>query len=286
MAFSEDAVVPVALASLFFATALAAWIVVGAAMRSEARADALATGPPVPGERFLGRFRILGPAPSREGGPAYYAAHDRLPVGLVVRAFPLPRARTRETDRAVLAEARAATTLHHAYVARVYDVAIRRDALYVVEDRDAGRSVEDAVARARVPLLDAARLLDETLGALGHAHARRVPHGALSLARLRLGTDGHVRVEGFGLRRVLPAGGIRSPEETGGAPPTAASDLYACGVLFLEMLTGVRDARNLPAGTPAAVSAFLRRTLARDPVMRFGTAAEMRAALGAAVGRP
>jgi len=81
-----------------------------------------------------------------------------------------------------------------------------------------------------------------------------------------------------------------APEQLSGKDVDQRADLYAAGVVLVEMLTGRRpfeDGANLrtdyhlPPGFPhqAALESVLQRCLARAPGERFSSAAELHSAL-------
>ena len=80
-----------------------------------------------------------------------------------------------------------------------------------------------------------------------------------------------------------------APEQRGGGEPQARSDLYACGVMLYEMLTGERPAgTDLPSDLNRAVPKYLdevfRRSYARLD-KRYASAAEFLAAIAPAARR-
>jgi serine/threonine protein kinase len=120
-----------------------------------------------------------------------------------------------------------------------------------------------------------------------------------------------VKLTDFGIVRVLEEGGLTnsgivlgtadylSPEQARGETLTASSDLYSLGVVMFEMLTGrppfvgptavsiamQHASTNPPAvrlfnpTVPPAVEQIVMRSLEKEPVDRFQSAAEMQQAL-------
>jgi serine/threonine protein kinase len=88
-----------------------------------------------------------------------------------------------------------------------------------------------------------------------------------------------------------------APEQARGRPADRRSDIWAFGVVLLEMLTGRRlplamliasdqDLGGLPAGTPAAIERLLRRCLERDPRRRLQAIGEARIVIEEALAGP
>lgn len=142
------------------------------------------------------------------------------------------------------------------------------------------------------------------LAGLAHLHAKQVVHRDLKPANILLQSN-TPRIADFGISRILKTtGGSASSAGTPSymAPEcfsgnrSAASDLWAVGVIFTQLLTGklpfpqsdpvllmnavVNQEPELAAGSlPPDLVAFLRRALAKDPAQRFQSAREMGLAL-------
>jgi len=97
--------------------------------------------------------------------------------------------------------------------------------------------------------------------AVQHAHERLVAHGDLRPANILVSPDAGVRVVDAGMASLLggwetPAGGsaalheYMSPEQVRGEMLTAASDVYALGILLYSLLTGYPP-YELAGQTPA-----------------------------------
>lgn len=159
-------------------------------------------------------------------------------------------------------------------------------------------------------LLLAAALAD----ALGQVHRTGLVHNDLRPENLVLGSEGRVRLTGFGMAsrsasepRVLASDrsmaslAYMAPEQTGriNRAVDARSDLYSLGMIFYELLTGqlpftasdprewahCHIARQAPAPSehveslPAAVEAIVLKLIGKNPEDRYQTAAALQADL-------
>jgi Tol biopolymer transport system component len=104
---------------------------------------------------------------------------------------------------------------------------------------------------------------------------------------------------------ILGTAGYMSPEQAAGTPVDRRADLWAFGVVLLEMLTGrtvfagetvshvlaavLKDEppwHLLPVGTPPAVHRLLRRCLQKDRKLRLDSAAAARLEIDEAIAHP
>jgi len=207
------------------------------------------------------------------------------------------------------AEARHAGALSHDNIARVLDYGEPADGQppYLVMELVDGPSLEDMLANGP---LDARRTMDviaQAAAGLQAAHAAGLVHRDVKPANILLASGGIVKLTDFGIAHavgsaaVTPSGemvgtpGYLSPEQVAGEQATAASDLYALGVVAYECLAGAppfdgmaleiavahrdRPLPPLPPSVPADVAIFVMHLTAKDPAWRAGSAAEV--ALGA-----
>ena len=125
----------------------------------------------------------------------------------------------------------------------------------LVEGRDL-KSLFDA--GTRFALADTGRIMSELLGALQHAHERGVVHRDIKPANIILLADGSVKVADFGIAKldtseltqlgsVLGTVSHMSPEQLTGEAVDRRSDLFSCGVILYQLLTGERAFSGSPA---------------------------------------
>ncbi len=143
-------------------------------------------------------------------------------------------------------------------------------------------------------------LVAQVARTVGLAHRRGAVHGDLRPDQIRLGADDDVAVN----RDDEPAPATqralyRAPEQSEGRTETAATDLYALGVIAYECLTGRPPFRAataegtarmhgraypppLPDQIPVTVRGVVTAALAKDPAARWASARAMADAAEAA----
>lgn len=219
-------------------------------------------------------------------------------------------------------EARAVSRIAHPNILNVTDFGTdKTGATYIVfESADGATLLRDAIIReGALPFERAAGIARQIAAALGAAHAGGTIHRGLSGENILLARAADaelVKVADFGAFAETDkdlandAASKRnfeylSPEQN--ASITEAderSDIYSLGVIFYEMLAGevpyradnatdllLKQAHNPPAplsafraDLPAAIEPIVLRALAKNPDLRYQTAAEFAADLNAAAG--
>jgi tRNA A-37 threonylcarbamoyl transferase component Bud32/CheY-like chemotaxis protein len=152
--------------------------------------------------------------------------------------------------------------LNHPNIARIYDLGVADDHVYLAMEYFPGG---DLRSRMRAPLAwrDALNYLRQLAAALGALHAIGVLHRDVKPGNVLLRDDGSVAFIDFGLARQLGlesditgTGAIfgtphyMSPEQGRGSPLDERSDLYSLGIVLHEMVTGQKP---FVADSPMAV---------------------------------
>ncbi|MEU1461337.1 Stk1 family PASTA domain-containing Ser/Thr kinase [Streptomyces sp. NPDC005727] len=205
---------------------------------------------PLVGQVLDGRYRVE--ARIAVGGMAtvYRALDTRLDRVLALKVMhPALAVDGSFVDR-FIREAKSVARLAHPNVVQVFDQGTDASYVYLAMEYVAGCTLRD-VLRERGALQPRAALdiLEPVLAALGAAHRAGFVHRDMKPENVLIGDDGRVKVADFGLVRsvdtvtsttgaVLGTVSYLAPEqmEQGTADPRV--DVYACGVVLYEMLTG------------------------------------------------
>lgn len=164
-------------------------------------------------------------------------------------------------------------------------------------------------ANERFALKDAGRIMVEILDALDHAHGKGVTHRDIKPANLIMLDDGRVKIADFGIARiessqltvagtVMGTPSYMSPEQFQGQTVDLRSDLFSCGVILYQFLTGEKPFVGTLASImfkvlreqplpPSALNAALapawdrvvEKAIAKNPDDRFQSAQAFAAAI-------
>jgi len=261
--------------------------------------------PLVPGTR-LGPYAIV--EPLGQGGMAdVYRAHD----SRLGRQVAIKVAGEQFTDR-FAREARAVAALNHPNICTLYDVGPD----YLVMELVDGPTLAEHLTRSGALSVDAAlRIMRQVADALDAAHAQGIAHRDLKPANIKVKPDGTVKVLDFGLAKHVGAAAradsdvttlrehatreglivgttaYMAPEQTRGEELDTRVDVWAFGVVLLELVTGASPfARPTTADTVAAVlhhepewsrapqplRRLIRTCLEKDPSQRLRHIADAR----------
>jgi serine/threonine-protein kinase len=250
---------------------------------------------------------------ARGGMGEVYSAHDEaLGRTVAVKVLAEHHARDEALRERFTREALAAARLSgDPHTVTIFDVGEWNGRPYIVMELVGGGTIAERLGDGGHNPAETLRWLEQAAAALDAAHARGVVHRDVKPANLLLTSTNEVRVADFGIASatglssltetgsVLGTLGYLAPEQALGGRVGPAADLYALAVVAYELLAGRRPfqgatgpaealaARQQPVppvsseapGLPAALDAVFERALAVDPAARYGSAAELVAAI-------
>ena len=214
-----------------------------------------------------GRYRVIERIAEGAMGVVYRA--ERLKLGRVVAIKVLHDELPNELSsrKRFEIEAMAMAKLEHPHCASVLDVGIHEDRPFVVMDFVSGSDLKGLIKGGPVPVLRAVEIVRQVLSGLAHAHEHGIIHRDIKPANIVLsqkaGLGDHVKILDFGLARLNETSSITAgivvgtpsymaPEQIRGIAIDHRTDLYSCGVLLFELLTGKKPFHS-PKDDPVEV---------------------------------
>jgi eukaryotic-like serine/threonine-protein kinase len=258
-----------------------------------------------PGELVDGRFRVVREVARGGMGIVYEAVDERLERRIAIKCA---KAGFRKR---LPPEVRSASEISHPNVCRIFEIHTastgQGEIDFITMEFLEGETLADRLRRGPLPKQEARAIAQQLCAGLAEAHRNRVIHGDLKSNNIILvtGANGTIRavITDFGLARrpqtpagTLPSGPMggtpdyMAPELWKGEKASAASDIYALGVLLYEVASGRRPygpgitwEKRLTAKPPrvdAKWDRVLLRCLDPDPARRFRSGDEVARALG------
>lgn len=238
-----------------------------------------------------------------------FKARDRVQGGFVGVHAPHETLYSTDQGRALSQALDALKDIRHPRLCGVLDVVRENGPVYSVSTIHRGMDLRQRINKVAPFTLSLA--VESALGiseALQALHGAGVCHGDLRPENILTAPDGTVSVMHYGLFPVVvatetarrrwyaAAAPYLAPEVTDSGTASPASDIYALGVILYEMLTGGQpylgdspaaitrkhaeatvppSPRLVNPGVPRAVEGIVMKAMARDPQMRYSSAAEI-----------
>lgn len=269
-----------------------------------------------------GRFELLSLLGKGSIGAVYRARNTMLKNVVAVKVLHEAFQRDAEFCRRFYAEALAMSRLNHANLISVLDFGQEPDGLlYIAMECVEGGSLRAIQQKERrFALSRIVALMLQMCAGLGHAHGKGLIHRDVKPDNLMIVTkeddDGQqvetVKVLDFGFavpgsvsgevaERLAGTPVYMSPEQCRGEELDARSDVYACGIMMYELVTGsppflAHDSATLrqmhiqnpapPLGAEPRFDRIVAKALAKNREHRHANMAELRMELKALLAKP
>ena len=213
-------------------------------------------------------------------------------------------------------EARAVAALDHPNIVRIFDVAKHNDVPYLVMEYVEGETLQQVIDRdGPIPLDSAVEYIAQAASGLQHAHEKGFVHRDIKPGNLIRDKSGTIKILDMGLARsasaqdkltaqlddgaVVGTADFIAPEQAINSPNVdVRADLYSLGASLFALIIGKPPFEgnttqkllqhqlrvpptlySLDATLPVGLSDVVAKMLAKDPVDRYQTPAELIAAL-------
>jgi Tol biopolymer transport system component len=277
----------------------------------------------------LGPYEIQSPLGAGGMGEVYRARDTRLDRIVAIKILPSHLSENLEARQRFDREARTISSLNHPNICTLYDVGHQDGVDYLVMEYLEGETLADRLHRGPLPVEQALKYGVEICEGLERAHRGGVVHRDLKPGNVMLTRTG-AKLMDFGLAKLAPlgtpgagsapllsaartmsgltpasplttAGSIvgtiqyMSPEQIEGKEADARSDIFACGAVLYEMVTGRRAFEGssqlsvasailerepeavsvLKPLTPPLLDRTIRKCLAKQPDQRWQSASDL-----------
>jgi serine/threonine protein kinase len=217
-------------------------------------------------------------------------------------------------------EAKIAVQLNHANIAQIFDLGVVDTSYYIALEHVHGRDLRAVFDRGRsqgepMPVAQACFVIMKVCEGLDYAHNKRdqsggelhLVHRDVSPQNVLVSFEGEVKIIDFGIAKAAGKGsktqagilkgkfGYMSPEQVRGLPIDRRSDVFSCGIVLYELLTGerlfvgesdfstlekVRNVEILPPSTynrkiPDELERIVLKALAKDVEDRYQNAIDL-----------
>jgi eukaryotic-like serine/threonine-protein kinase len=256
------------------------------------------------GVTLSGRYRLQRLIATGGMGQVWEAVDSRLGRRVAVKVLKAEFSSDPEFIERFRTEARTTAMLNHPGIASVYDYGeTEMDAdgrtAYLVMELVNGEPLNSVLKRTgRLSLRHSLDMLEQTGRALQVAHTAGLVHRDVKPGNILITPTGQVKITDFGIAKAVDAAPVTqtgmvmgtaqyiAPEQALGQDATAASDVYALGVVGYESVSGKRPFTGdgaltvavkhikeppapLPADLPPNVRELIDITLTKDPGGRY-----------------
>jgi len=276
--------------------------------------------PLVPGSK-LGPYEIVSPLGAGGMGEVYRARDSRLGRDVALKILPQSFAADGERLHRFEQESRAVAAFNHPNILAIHDVGQHNGSPFLVSELLEGESLRAVLDRGALPQRKAIDYGVQIAQGLAVAHAKEIVHRDLKPENLFVTRDGRLKILDFGLAKaaqktsgagpdsdgatltsaqtaagmVMGTASYMAPEQVRAESVDARTDIFACGAVLYEMLSGHRAfRRDTSAETMTAVlkddppeltvtqhpispalERIVRRCLEKSPEQRFQSAKDL-----------
>src|ERR1044072_1484177 len=198
-------------------------------------------------------------------GEVYLAQDRRLGRMVALKVLPPYFVSDDERLRRFQTEARAASALNHKNILTIFEVGQTEDIHFIATEYIEGQTIRELIRDGQLTLKEIFDIAIELVAGLSAAHAAGIVHRDIKPENIMRRDDGGIKVLDFGIAKLLEGPtspdsnwttsipnsqtetgaligtiGYISPEQARGLPVDRRTDIWSCGVVLYEMLTGKR----------------------------------------------
>jgi len=207
-------------------------------------------------KQTIKNYEILGLLGKGGMGEVYLAKHPTLKREIVLKRLKI---KDKEASERFLQEAKVMLEFRNENIVQFYDHFKEGSSTFIAMEFVRGKALNKIIEEnGLIPIPIALFILYQVALGLFHAHQKRVIHRDIKPHNILVSKDGEVKLSDFGIAMkavddnditktgsVVGTPAYMSPEQFSSKKEvTYRSDIYSLGVVFYEMITGVRPFKN------------------------------------------
>jgi serine/threonine protein kinase/tetratricopeptide (TPR) repeat protein len=254
--------------------------------------------------RTISHYKIVDKLGAGGMGVVYKALDLKLERTVALKFLPHDAAVDAQDKERFLREARSASALDHENIGVIHGLDEGEDGqLFIVMGYYEGETLQKVLRGGGLPVGEGLQVAVQVARGLAAAHARKIVHRDIKPSNIIITPTGVAKIVDFGLARVAATPSMTqsmvvsgtpaymSPEQTTGGVVDPRSDVWALGVVMVEIFTGAHPFQrentaaltfailNQPPAVldavPPLIQPIVYRALAKDPAHRYANATEM-----------
>ena len=280
-------------------------------------------------EREIGPYKIVRRLGHGGMGEVFLAQDSRLGRMVALKTLPAYFVSDDERLRRFQTEARAASALNHPNILTIYEVGEGDNTHFIAAEYIEGHTLRELINGGDLTLREVLDIAAQLLSGLSAAHAAGIIHRDIKPENIMRRADGSIKILDFGIAKLMEAPpeatgsfalnqtqtgalmgtiGYVSPEQVRGLPVDERTDIWSCGVVLQEMLTGQRPfagvtnadtivailerapaplfANELNSSILRSLQKIVSQALSKHAGERYASATQMRADVSAVVQLP
>jgi len=244
-------------------------------------------------------------------GSVYLAEHSQVNRKVAIKVLHAQFFKNEDIKLRFKNEASTMAHLQHPNIVNLLDYLEDENGMYLIMEYIQGQDLDEYINNTTGPMPEevAIPIMQQILSAFSYAHDKKIVHRDIKPANILISPNGGVKVLDFGIARLLGENDqnltktgtqmgtvfYMSPEQVQGKKVDQLSDIYALGVTFYQMLTGINPYKGLTTdyevynkivkeelpdplsiypGMPSYFKPILNKALAKNKDQRFHSCKE------------
>jgi len=190
-------------------------------------------------------------------GEVYLAQDTKLDRKVALKILPAAFCLDSERSARFLREAQAASGLNHPNICTIHEIDDDSERPFIAMEYIEGKTLAEMIKDDRLELAQTLDIALQIADALSETHARGIVHRDIKPSNIIVNHRGQVKILDFGLAKktvveneaetqqllsqagmILGTASYMSPEQARGLALDARTDVWSCGVVLYEMLSG------------------------------------------------